>query len=157
MSARLPVAPNALLESQLSEATLGEIARVAGISTATVSRVLALHASAAGQLAAEAKDLVALAVHVHAGEADIVYFLQAEADGRIKIGTTKNLYLRLKVLRAISPVRLRLVGKVRGGRQLERMFHLAFAPLRCGRTEWFEPGTSLLSYVRELRKREVVR
>ena len=141
----------------LSDATLDEIARVAGVSSATVSKVLAVQESFAGSLAADARDLLARAVRVHAGESDVVYFLQAEVDLRIKIGTTKNLALRLKVLRAISPVRLRLVGMVRGGRQLERMLHLAFAPLRCGRTEWFEPGESLVSYIRELQKKEVAR
>jgi len=128
----------------LSDSTLSEIARLAGVSQSTVARVL--------QLRREASELLARAVRFHAHARELVYFVQAEGQGHIKIGTTKNLARRIKVLRASSPVPLRLVGLLRGGRRLERLLHLAFAPLRRGRTEWFEPGESLVSYVRDLRR-----
>jgi len=136
----------------LTDAQLDDIAHLARVSRATVSRVLFLRG-----LFVETRDLLARAVRANASAREIVYFLQAEGDGRIKIGTTKDLRRRLRVLRAGSPVRLRLIAMVRGGRDLERMLHLAFASLRRGRTEWFEPGERLVSYVRGLRKREVGR
>jgi len=147
----------ALVITALSDAALDEIASVAGVSRSTVRRFVAACDSRARRLSREAKDLLGSAMRVHANERETVYFLQAEGTRRIKIGTTKNLTKRLKALRAGSPVRLRLVGAVRGGHHLERILHMAFAPLRCGRSEWFEPGASLVSYVRELRRREVAR
>ena len=149
----------------LSSANIERIARHAKVSPVTVIGVLNLRARAAyrreqarlaqrqsSTAATEEKRLLSHATATYEGERDVVYFLQAEERGRIKIGVTKNLEQRIRVLRAGSPVRLNIIGLVRGGRHMERMLHVAFAPLRCGRTEWFEPGESLLSYVRELQR-----
>jgi len=138
-------------EAKLSDEELDKIARVAGVSRATVERVLALRAKARNRRLAEAVRRL-LAHAVDTVERELVYFVQAEHRGRIKIGTTKNLDRRIKVLRAGSPVELHVIGIARGGRRLEQMLHIAFAPLRRGRTEWFEPGESLLSYIRDLQQ-----
>ena len=142
----------------LSDDDLDRIAHRAGVSRETVLGVLMLTAknpSRRDELAAhEARRILSRAIASFARESESVYFLQAEGSGRIKIGTTKDPDHRIKVIRAGSPVHLRVLAVVRGGRQMEKMLHIAFAPFRCGRTEWFEPDAALLSYVRELRLRD---
>jgi hypothetical protein len=146
------------MSSALCDAALDRIARQAGISRASVIRVLEMkvneHRTA---LRENARHLLVHAVAAYAAERELVYFLQAEGSGRIKIGTTKDLGQRLRALRAASPVRLELLGVVRGGRQMEQLIHVAFAPLRRGRAEWFEPGASLLSFIRDFQQSEATR
>ena len=146
------------LASALCDAALDRIANQAGISRESVIRVLEMkvteHRTA---LRENARNLLAHAVAAYAAERELVYFLQAEGSGRIKIGTTKDLGQRLRALRAGSPVRLELLGVVRGGRHMEQLIHIAFAPLRAGRSEWFEPGKSLLSFIRNFQRTEATR
>lgn len=137
----------------LSHAALDAIALVAGISRTTVTEVLLIRARSEPYeraLSEAEKRLLVAAEDVTIGRGELVYFIQAERSGRIKIGTTRNLDQRIRVLQASSPVPLRVIGFVRGGKHMERMLHMAFAPLRWGRSEWFEPGERLLSYIREL-------
>ena len=149
---------NVRASNALPDAALDRIARHAGISRATVIRVLEMRVTQhRAELRENARRLLAHAAAAYAVERELVYFLQAEGSGRIKIGTTKDLGQRLRALRAGSPVRLELLGVVRGGRPMERLLHIAFAPLRCGRSEWFEQGEGLLSCVRELQKSAVRR
>ena len=54
----------------------------------------------------------------------------------IKIGFTKSIKERLKALQAISPVRLKVICFVKGGKLREAAFHQTFAPLRA-HGEWF--------------------
>jgi Meiotically up-regulated gene 113 len=139
--------------ARLSNEALDTIARLAGVSRSTVSRVLMIRARSTRfdcPLSPATRRLLFDAGGA-ASDLEFVYFVQAERGGRIKIGTTRHLDERIRALRASSPVPLRVVGVIRGGRHMERMLHMAFAPLRNGRTEWFEPGESLLSYIRELR------
>jgi hypothetical protein len=142
----------------LCDAALDRIATQAGISRESVVRVLEMkvheHRTA---LRENARRLLEHAVAAYAAERELVYFLQAEGSGRIKIGTTKDLGQRLRALRAGSPVKLELLGVVRGGRQMEQLIHIAFAPLRAGRSEWFEPGKSLLSFIRDFQRSEATR
>ena len=142
----------------LCDSALERIARQAGISRETVIRVLEMKvAEHRTALRENARTLLAHAVAAYAAERELVYFLQAEGSGRIKIGTTKDLGQRLKALRAGSPVRLELLGVVRGGRQMEQLIHIAFSPLRAGRSEWFEPGKSLMSFIRDFQRTEATR
>ena len=146
------------ISSALCDVALDRIANQAGVSRESVVRVLELkvneHRTA---LRENARRLLEHAVAAYAAERELVYFLQAEGSGRIKIGTTKDLGQRLKALRAGSPVRLDLLGVVCGGRQMEQLIHIAFGPLRAGRSEWFEPGKSLLSFIRDFQRTEATR
>lgn len=76
-----------------------------------------------------------------------VYFVQAEANGLIKIGTTSNHPdKRLAELRTVSPVPLIPLGIVAGNERVERAMHLRFAHHRA-HGEWFRPGQDLLDFV----------
>lgn len=66
-----------------------------------------------------------------------VYFIEAVGKSRIKIGTTANIPLRLATLATASPFPLRLIGSIRGCREVERHWHFEFEDIR-HRGEWFE-------------------
>ena len=80
----------------------------------------------------------------------MVYFLQAEDGGAIKVGYAAVPRKRLKQLQTASSVPLRLLRTIKGGRDLETALHVRFAPLRtCG--EWFRPGTDLTRFIEDPR------
>ena len=84
----------------------------------------------------------------------MIYFLQAEVIGRIKIGyaAADRLEHRISCLRVASPVPLKLLGAIRGNRAKERRLHLRFADARvCG--EWFEPSPVLARYIARIQGR----
>ena len=68
--------------------------------------------------------------------------MQADLVGLIKIGKSNNIKLRISSLQCGSPVRLSVVGALRGDR--ERELHERFAKLR-SHGEWFKPNAELLS------------
>ena len=74
------------------------------------------------------------------------YFVQAGPDGPIKIGSTKNLIVRLRALSVMLPVPLRVLGVIKGDH--EQWCHARFAPFRL-RGEWFAPVDVLLEFIRE--------
>lgn len=76
-----------------------------------------------------------------------VYFVEAVGVGRIKIGVTTNLSERLRDLSNSSPVRLRLLGVVRGDRRFESILHAKFARHRL-HGEWFSSAPDILTYIR---------
>lgn len=78
-----------------------------------------------------------------------VYFIQADGSGSIKIGYTKHLNSRVKGLQTSSPVPLKLITSMKGGRSIERALHARFSDLRI-RGEWFRPDPELLKYIEEI-------
>lgn len=73
--------------------------------------------------------------------AEYVYFVQSDS-GAIKIGTTKNVSVRVKSLSGGVPGGVRLLKVVSGGRKLERQLHVEFAGDRIG-FEWFKSSDAL--------------
>jgi hypothetical protein len=74
------------------------------------------------------------------------YFLQAGGDGPIKIGSTKNLVVRVRSLCAMSPVPLKLLGIV--PRDVEEACHAQLGAFRL-HGEWFAPSPAVLDFIRE--------
>lgn len=78
-----------------------------------------------------------------------VYFIQdITHQGPIKIGVSRNVEKRLKSLQNASPLKLKCLGIIAGGRDLERTLHIRFAPSRL-HGEWFSPEKKLLQYIRK--------
>lgn len=76
----------------------------------------------------------------------MIYFIQSEDGGPIKIGTTIRLSQRLKQLAAESGGNLRVLAVTDGDRKIERMLHERFDYLRVT-GEWFEPGDDLTGFI----------
>lgn len=74
------------------------------------------------------------------------YFIQAGADGPIKIGSTKNLPVRLRSLCTMSPVPLKLLGIMEGDAEDRCHFRLGAFRLH---GEWFAPSPVVLEFIRE--------
>lgn len=66
----------------------------------------------------------------------VVYFIQAENGGPIKIGVAKDPAKRLTELQATSPYTLLILGTVGGGFRREKELHAQFADWRL-HGEWF--------------------
>lgn len=78
----------------------------------------------------------------------VVYFLQVQPDGPIKIGCTKgNVYLRVTALQQASPYELKWIGYFPGCRADEKAAHHHCAPWRL-RNEWFHPTPGVIAFVR---------
>ena len=74
------------------------------------------------------------------------YFLQAGPDGPIKIGSTRNLPVRLRTLCAMSPVPMRLLGLMEGDAEDHSHFLLGASRLH---GEWFAPTPVVLDFIRQ--------
>jgi len=79
----------------------------------------------------------------------MVYFIQCEVTGRIKIGRAKNPRRRLSEVQTGSPTKLRLVGTIPGGRSEELELHAKFTGARL-HGEWFIPTSDLLDHINKL-------
>lgn len=76
----------------------------------------------------------------------MIYFIQAEDGGPIKIGTTARLTVRLNELCKEVGDDLRVLAVIDGSYQEENKLHRRFVHLRrVG--EWFEPGDDLLGFI----------
>jgi hypothetical protein len=73
------------------------------------------------------------------------YFIQAGADGPIKIGSTRNLIVRLRTVGTMSPIPLRLLGVMKGDH--EEDCHVRLAAFRL-HGEWFAPSETVKEFVR---------
>lgn len=71
-----------------------------------------------------------------------VYFIEAVGLDLVKIGYTADLTERLRKLAPGCPARLRLLGTVPGGLQIERHYHERLASCRT-RGEWFRKSPAL--------------
>ena len=74
------------------------------------------------------------------------YFLQAGAQGPIKIGSTRNLPVRIRTLCAMSPVTLKLLGVMKG--DAEDRCHLQLGAFRL-HGEWFASSSVVFDFIRE--------
>lgn len=81
---------------------------------------------------------------VRAAGDKVVYFIQAEVGGPVKIGTSRRdkLAVRLGALQTGSAYRLRVTRTFPGGHRLERLLHMIFREARM-EGEWFWPIDSL--------------
>jgi hypothetical protein len=87
----------------------------------------------------------------------VVYFVSAGIDGPVKVGFTRGkLARRLADLQLASPVRLRVLYAVHGGRDRERRIHVKLASHRL-HGEWFEREPVLRYLDRYLRDDFVLR
>ena len=66
-----------------------------------------------------------------------VYFIQSHQGGPIKIGLARDVRLRLAALQTAHPYRLRVIGTIRGGRNVERRVHDSLSQRRMS-GEWFD-------------------
>src|SRR5712691_8608308 len=78
-------------------------------------------------------------------EVSCTYFLQAGRDGPIKIGSTRNLIVRLRTLVAMSPIPLRLLGVMKGDH--EEDCHVRLGAFRL-HGEWFAPSETVKEFIR---------
>ena len=72
------------------------------------------------------------------------YFLQAGASGPIKIGSTRHLATRIRTLMTMSPIRLRLLGVMKGDH--EETCHMRLGVYRV-HGEWFTPTEPVLDFI----------
>lgn len=79
----------------------------------------------------------------------MVYFIQQKNGGPIKIGSSVHPLLRLKQIRAHSPVEVELIAAIEGSAKLERELHAKFADNRL-HGEWFTSTEELVSYIKDI-------
>lgn len=73
-----------------------------------------------------------------------VYFARVGTDGPVKIGHSRNTYLRLRHLQNAHVETVHLIREVSGGRITEKHFHQFFAPQHIIR-EWFHFSPEMLT------------
>jgi len=78
-------------------------------------------------------------------EVPSTYFLQAGRSGPIKIGSTRNLAVRIRTLMTMSPVPLRLLGVIKGDHEESCHMHLGAYRIH---GEWFTPEEPVLQFIR---------
>jgi hypothetical protein len=83
-----------------------------------------------------------------ATESDRLYFILCESANLVKIGITNNIERRMGGLATQSPVPVKLLGHIEGGRAMESHLHARFAKIR-HHGEWFQATPRLLKFVRE--------
>jgi hypothetical protein len=79
----------------------------------------------------------------------LIYFLQAEPGGPVKIGYTKDLAGRKKHLEAYYHRPLKLLAHWEGTREDEEAIHARFRRHRFGRSEQFRPAPELMEFIGE--------
>jgi len=80
---------------------------------------------------------------------DYVYFLLDAEDHMVKIGHSKNVLDRMKVLSKQSGRTLELLGVIEGGRTLKMRLQKRFKPLLIDEDEWFSAEPELMDYIRD--------
>lgn len=80
----------------------------------------------------------------------IVYFIQQDRDGPIKIGTTTCFENRFAALQGANPNPLRVLVLVYGDATHERLLHAQFAKTRIV-GEWFKPTPEILRVIRAIK------
>jgi hypothetical protein len=84
----------------------------------------------------------------------MIYFLQAEIIGRIKIGCCSRgrLKQRIAALQTASPVKLTLLACLKGSYRRERHLHRRFADA-WSHGEWFHPSAALVRLIAKIQGR----
>lgn len=77
----------------------------------------------------------------------MIYFLQSDEGGPVKIGTTEDLKTRLVALTTHYGKPLSVLATLPGGRDEEVAIHERFSHLRFGRTEQFRPAVELMAFI----------
>lgn len=78
--------------------------------------------------------------------AQVVYFVEAEGMGLVKIGTSSDMHLRLCSIRSHSPAPIRFLKAIAGDAALEAALHNRFSRLRV-RGEWFRAEPELMAFI----------
>lgn len=84
----------------------------------------------------------------------MIYFVQGQRTGMIKIGHSDVVKTRLTTLRTGSPERLRVLALMDGTRHDEQELHRRFAAHR-SHGEWFHPRDELLLFIERLDPRPI--
>lgn len=80
----------------------------------------------------------------------MIYFIQGEKGGPIKIGYTENwIKSRLASLQVGSPQKLEIICLVQGNKAMEKRIHNTFVSSRL-QGEWFSPDMKVLDYIEYL-------
>lgn len=80
---------------------------------------------------------------------EFVYFVQRGENGPIKIGRSNNIKRRLSEFQVSNAEPMNILLALKGGRDLERAFHIKYDPYRQS-GEWFAPVSHLLDEIRAL-------
>lgn len=80
----------------------------------------------------------------------MIYFIQGDRGGPIKIGCAGNPWQRLATLQTGNPTKLAVVAVIPGDRAEEAALHIRFAASR-GQGEWFAPTPDLLGFIDGIR------
>lgn len=83
----------------------------------------------------------------------VIYFVLAPITNRIKIGHSKNLTERLKSIQANCPEELKLLGYIRGNKDMELLLHDIFSEYRL-HGEWFDYTPALKKMIDAIDKVE---
>ena len=108
---------------------------------------------AAQQIALDGEAI--LAAEAARSEFSVVYYVQRDSDGLIKIGTSRAVWGRLDALRSAHGA-LRLLATQGGDYQDEHATHWKFAALRV-EGEWFRPELPLLDHILWVRSGDLLR
>ncbi len=76
----------------------------------------------------------------------VIYFIQEECAGMIKIGSSDNPWFRMYSMRTASPGNLRMRALSYGGISEEVSVHKHFSRLRY-RAEWYRPEADLEAFI----------
>ena len=76
----------------------------------------------------------------------MVYFIQADKNGPIKIGVSNNPSARLRQLQTGSHASLNLLAVIDGDMKKEHEIHKMFEKFRTD-GEWFQPDYEILAYI----------
>lgn len=87
--------------------------------------------------------------------APVVYFIESDHNGLIKIGFTTDLETRFRLLLNSSPAKLKLLNFMQSDEIGERKLHGKFKDCR-SHAEWFHPAPELLEYIDSLPQMEMV-
>jgi hypothetical protein len=79
----------------------------------------------------------------------VIYFIQSEDGGPVKIGRADDLARRLVGLQTSRPDKLVVLAAAPGTLTDERLLHQRFSAVR-EKGEWFSPSAELMAYVREV-------
>lgn len=88
------------------------------------------------------------------GVPKLIYFVQAVNGGAIKIGYSANVLDRLKSLQCASPLKLQIIGLMKGSPLEERTLHNKFVEARL-HGEWFDNSNELEGFISKLPKFDI--